>query len=259
MAKLLHMPRNLYCRQRGYCCIKIDGLQFYCDSQHMNFWTNVHHGKWETQTLYILSTFLTPESIYCDIGAWIGPTVLHAAKRCKKVYCFEPDRVSYEYLLSNIRRNQLNNVIPFNLALTNRDGLTKIGTFAKSFGRSKSSLINGHMKGAMEVPEVSWSTAIRLFGPENIDFLKIDIEGAEYDLIPHLSVCLTNKKPKIYLSLHPQFLQKDVRVQKTKRLLESMQIYRNCYDSSLNKLSLDELLCPPYIDGCQEVLFTDED
>jgi len=254
MQRLVRKIKKLYYRQLGYFPATIDGVPFTCDPYHVKFWNAVSKGMWEPHTLNILSTYLNSQSIYCDVGTWIGPTVLHASTKCKKVYCFEPDRISYRYLLENLQHNNIHNVIPFNIALTPQDGFIKVGTFAKSFGRSKTSILKGNDDNAISFPGLSLKTVRQSFNIEKIDFLKIDIEGGEFSLIPSLKTYLMEQKPLLYLSTHPQFLAPQEREEHMKNLLNSLTVYDTWYDSSLHAVDPSGLLSPDYLSKGHEFL-----
>ena len=52
------------------------------------FWNLVNSGSWEANTFQMLEKFVTPNVVYLDIGAWIGPTFLFAAQTSKVAYGF---------------------------------------------------------------------------------------------------------------------------------------------------------------------------
>lgn len=73
---------------------------------HLTFWTLLQNGRWEPETFVILRRFLNHRSVYYDIGAWIGPTVLYASKISGTVCAFEPDPVAYSHFLQNVTNNR---------------------------------------------------------------------------------------------------------------------------------------------------------
>lgn len=90
--------------------------------------------------------------MHVDIGAWVGPTVIFAARKSKRVYCFEPDYVACRYLLWNIQMNGLSNVVPFNCALPGSTGMRRLGPFlGNGFGNSTTSLIACNEEHPIEV------------------------------------------------------------------------------------------------------------
>jgi len=206
----------------------------------------------------VLSESLKVDSIYCDVGAWIGPTVIFAARKCKRVYCFEPDPVAYENLLRNIRLNELRNVMPFNMALTGFDGTCRLATFGKSLGDSMSSTIDpGEGKPATCVPCMKWETAERVFGLDAVDFVKIDIEGGEFSLIPSLRDYLLRQRPTVYLSTHAPYLPECDRLPAMARVVDVMKIYGHCINEASVHIAVSGLLSKDVLNDFRTFLFKD--
>jgi len=254
-----HIKRILksYQYPLGYNITRIDGKKFKCDIHHSGHWRAIKQNRWEPETFEIISKFADNDATYCDIGAWIGATVLHGALKYKKVYCFEPDPIAYKHLLFNLHMNKIKNVLPFNIALGPTDGTIKIASFGEELGDSMSSMINDNKENSVEVPSLRWQTALDLFGLEKIGLIKIDIEGGEFDLIPDMKDYLLKHKPAIYLSLHAPFLKEQQRQQKVKKLVEVLSIYKKCYDNSFREVGIDNILKPSVYGQPVEFIFAD--
>ncbi|MEZ5198956.1 MAG: FkbM family methyltransferase, partial [Bacteroidales bacterium] len=176
---------KFYYKLKGFYPVVIDGQKFRCDPNHLGFWRLVNKGKFEPFFYQILKKYLNENSVYCDIGSWIGPTVLYASRLCKKVYCFEPDTIAYDFLLQNIGLNKLQNVNPFNLAIGLSDGTIKMASHGGNPGDSMTSMVNiDQYKNFLSADSLKWQTWLEKQKPGRIDFLKIDIEGGEFVLLP---------------------------------------------------------------------------
>jgi FkbM family methyltransferase len=152
---------------------------------HVQFWRKVSRGRWKPDTYRVLAEFLNRNSVYYDIGAWIGPTVIFAATKCKRVVCFEPDPIAFQYLLWNINLDELHNVLPINAALAGRKALMRVARFDRRLGDSMTSLLKTcSTEGAADVLALTWEAWIGIYNGEPPDFLKIDIEGGEFALLP---------------------------------------------------------------------------
>ena len=84
--------------------INLKGLNFLVDpTNYQEFWNNFL--KWEKNDLQFVTEIGEENKIFIDVGAWIGPYTLLAAKLGMKVYAFEPDKVAFEELKKNIQLN----------------------------------------------------------------------------------------------------------------------------------------------------------
>lgn len=211
---------------QGYTDVVCDGVPMRFDPQHAPFWTVYRDQRWEPGTLAILQRYLTADSVYYDIGAWIGPTVVYAAQRCRTVYAFEPDPVAYRYLLENITNNRLTNVRAFNLAVAGTSGVSQLHSFGTRLGDSMSSLLpQADNSSGWPVTRVTIDTLVNELGCAKPDFVKIDIEGGEFELVPALRSYLERWKPVLYLSLHAPFLPVEQREDRLRALARALDFY----------------------------------
>ncbi len=77
-------------------------------------------------TILNLKKFVSKDSIFIDIGANIGIVTLIISKFVDKVYSFEPVISSYINLCRNIEINNVKNIIPINIALSDKCSLLEI-------------------------------------------------------------------------------------------------------------------------------------
>lgn len=243
-------------RMAGHYPVTLNGMAFRGDPAHIPYWRKVNSGQWEPETFRLLAGALTPESVYCDIGSWIGPTVLCAARLCKRVYAFEPDPFAYEPLLANIRLNGLCNVIPFNLALADRDGMCKMGSAFKKLGNSTTSILHTTHSRLLDVPCMTWKSWNALANPGNVDFIKMDIEGGEFDLLPTMREYLAEHKPTVFLSTHAPHLPEPARAPALRRIIETMRVYGQCRDEKMQPVPIDDLAAPAVANAMRSFLFT---
>lgn len=241
---------------RGCYPVQIDKQPFQCDPDHISFWSLVSRNCWEQESLALIDTLLQPDSVYCDIGAWIGPTVLHASRKCRRVYCVEPDREAYRYLLANIRNNKLENVLPFNFALGEHDGLCSLASPRGKRGDSMSSLLLPAGNNAMEVLSMRWQTWTGLIGTEQFDCIKMDIEGGEYALLPTMSGYLAQQAPNLLLSVHPHLLEEQERLEAMTGIVQSLSGYNRCFDVAQRSVDMQALLQEPLLSRPASYLFS---
>jgi FkbM family methyltransferase len=214
-----------YYRVLGGYPVQVAGQRYRCSAEYHWFWQRYGRGRWEVDTLTALDRLVPPGGIYCDVGSWIGPTVLRVAHRCQRVFALEPDRHAFIALSENCRRNGLDMVLPFNLALAAREGLRSMASPRGKQGDSMGSLLLADRPGASEVLALRWQHWLTLCGTPRIDVLKVDIEGGEYALLPDMADYLSAERPILLVSLHPHLLPPARREEATWAVLEAVRPY----------------------------------
>lgn len=170
-------------------------------SPHEEFWKLFDAGTWEPETLALLTAHLRPGSKYVDIGAWIGPTSLVAAATGADVLAFEPDPIARGYLERNVKLNEdlvaSIEVVP--AALSRRDGSATLSS--ATLGDSSSSLVR-KTNSCVDVRTLDIRTWAQTEAFTTSDMVKIDVEGAEYSIIPALSLAFKHHRSTVLLSVH---------------------------------------------------------
>lgn len=256
MRPLKTLPGALF-RALGHYPTRLRGGALRVDPNHWRFWRKAARGLWEPETLECLAQRLAPHMVVCDIGAWIGPTTIFAARRCSHVYCFEPDTTAYGELLRNLQLNRIDNVTPFNLALAANDGMRSVASFGGAPGDSRTSLLAApDDAGTTQVLCLSWAHWLALARPPRIDFVKIDIEGGEFDLLPSMAADLAARRPTLLLSTHAPYLAAAEREPMMQRLADALRVYRGCLNERGEPVGVDALLEPAALNRFRCFLFT---
>jgi FkbM family methyltransferase len=214
---------------RGYLEVRLGESTFRCDPSNIGFWTAAEAGQWEPELFAVLRHFLTPASVCYDIGAWIGPATLYAARHCRVVYAFEPDPLACAVLLRNITKNELGNTRAFNVAVAAADGPGVISSFGDGLGDSMSSLLESARRNGFQCPvtTVTLNTVVARLSCEPPTFIKMDIEGGEFDLLPAIRNDLERWRPILFLSLHACYLPREDREAKLSALTRSLDFYES--------------------------------
>ena len=121
-----------------------------------------------------------------DCGSNIGMSILFFKKLYPKarVVGFEPDPETFEKLTTNVKQNSLNDITLHQCALSNAAGTLDFYRSEEIAGSFLMSLRKERMNGRkVTVPTQTLSSFIN----EEIDLLKMDIEGAEEIVLPELS------------------------------------------------------------------------
>ena len=135
-----------------------------------------------------------------DVGAHIGLFALYAFQYCKKgrIYCFEPVRENYELLLTNLQMNNVKNVFPFQTAISGKRSSSVIYLSQDESGHSM--YIPSSKK--LEIKTTTLKDIIDENSINRCDLIKIDCEGAEYDIIESLPEVYFKKIRKIVMEYH---------------------------------------------------------
>ncbi len=226
---MLTQARKMFYRARGYYAGNLNGEPFRLDPYHSKFWRKVSAGEWEPETFSVLDHYLSPEKDYLDIGAWIGPTVLYAARRARHVWCFEPDPVAYRHLVWNLELNDIRNVSAFSIALSDGFGVTRMASAHGEAGDSTSSLLHEGSHGT-DALTIGWDQFSESVDLTNVSLVKMDIEGAEFSVLPSMLPWLEKDNPALFLSTHAPYLSADNRSAAMKKLSEDLAFYSHCHD-----------------------------
>jgi FkbM family methyltransferase len=144
---------------------------------------------------------LNEDAIVIDVGANIGDFTMQVARMCPRgrVYAIEPLADCVAALNRNKVLNSFANVEIVNSALGDHEGKTKL--FRAGVGSSEHS----HISGTTDSETVRITTLRRLIDDwqlERIDLLKLDCEGAEWDILPTASEVLPRIR-QISMEFHP--------------------------------------------------------
>lgn len=112
-----------------------------------------------------------------DAGAHVGLFSLLASQHAAKVIALEPDPVNYRVLDLNCRLNGTSNVHPVNAALWTEEGEVSFHTSWHTTGGSVGS------GGDLRVRTRTLDGLLEEHG--RVDLLKLDVEGAEFDVLHH--------------------------------------------------------------------------
>lgn len=153
----------------------------------MDFFTNVNPEgairEIYEEEVYEKIRKIQKEDVIIDIGSHIGLFTFKASKKASLVVSIEPYPSSYKLLTRNIELNNLKNVIPLNLAVSNFDGKGELYLSSSCVGNSLVSSVHWVTDKTLEVEVRTLDTIIKELELKKIDFIKIDAEGAELEIL----------------------------------------------------------------------------
>ena len=139
--------------------------------------------------------------VFLDVGAHIGKYTVSIAKIVGEnglVIAIEPHPTNYKTLVENIRLNGLKNVIALNIAAWSED--RKVTLFIgdkpghhsvkKNFGR-----------GSIIVNAKALDNVLNELKVEKVNWIKIDVEGAEFEVLKGLQNTLRKHRPTLIVEI----------------------------------------------------------
>lgn len=154
--------------------------------------------------LSLMRQWVTEDSIVFDIGANVGvwTVLLSKTSPTAKVHSFEPAPNTYELMARNVSINKCANVTANNIAASDKDGTVEfeVPKGISIYGRvrpEKEGVDDGQRFSRTDIYNVECerlSDYCARHDIENIDFMKIDVEGFELQVLKGMEELLINKK-----------------------------------------------------------------
>ncbi|MDP8298691.1 MAG: FkbM family methyltransferase [Candidatus Tantalella remota] len=158
-------------------------------------------GYYDKSMLGVIDNFVKKGDVCFDIGANVGPVSFALAKKSGsegQVFAFEPGRLIYNRLMDNIRLNpEYGKIIqPYKTGFSDK-------TEARDWNEDKTNRGNAGfiIQGPNQEERVELITVddfVREQRVKKLDFIKIDVEGMEYEVIKGARKTLEEQKPTLY-------------------------------------------------------------
>jgi len=166
---------------------------------------------------------LNVSDIFVDIGAHIGKYTIPLGRVLKKglVIALEPHPLNFYFLQKNVELNELSNVMMFNVAAFSRDGLLPLyigrhsstHSLIRQFAESSASILVRAEKLDTLIHNLSLSRNLEV---SRIRFIKIDVEGAELEVLKGMQRILSEICPCLIV---------EVKGENLKELFNTMNMY----------------------------------
>lgn len=172
------------------------------------FWDRVEAGRWEPGTLATLTPLLQPGVTFVDLGAWVGPLSLLAAAQGASVVALEADPAAQDQFARNLAANPklAGRIELIPAAISPTPGEVRLGARRKP-GDSMSSILLADGASNWRSPAMTPAMLAERLGAPRTLVIKIDIEGAEYGLLPHVGPLLGAEDVSVLVSFHPVILR----------------------------------------------------
>jgi FkbM family methyltransferase len=158
--------------------------------------------------------YLPPGGVFYDVGSQIGYFAIAAARRVGpegKVYAFEPDPANARLIAENALRNHVEVEVVERAVWRRSEPRMRFARASPSWDPSR---MSGQLDGAepgkqtIEVETVTLDDFVRAHRPP--DFIKIDVEGAEADVVEGARDVLLRLRPVVAVEAHSEALRRRV-------------------------------------------------
>ena len=193
--------------------------KFICKRNSINYNLNLEEaidlyififGKFESEIVdTALKLNLSKKKIIIDIGANIGAQTLQFASQFKysKVYSIEPTNYAYKKLINNLELNPFlyKRIKPFQLYINDIDYKPKKvhSSWSLTSNKKKHKEHKGIEKSTSNSKNLSLDKFILKNNINNVDFIKLDVDGSELKVLQSGKDFLFKKKPIIFMELAP--------------------------------------------------------
>lgn len=162
------------------------------------------YGTWEPEVLSAVTSTVTKGMTVIDIGAHIGYYTLLFAKlvgASGRIISFEPLPQNFALLKENVALNHLDNVLVLPQAIFSRDEEILISVPDDQPYSGQASVAQRQGSVHFQVPALTLDSYCATASVQP-DFLKMDVEGAEYDVLLGARETIVRCHPKLLIELH---------------------------------------------------------
>jgi len=145
------------------------------------------------------------QDVVIDVGAHTGLFSVFASMRAKdgRIISVEPDPENFRVLEQNIGLNGIVNITPLNIALSDRSGEAELTLSADTISHSlHSKLVTESGSRKIPVKTKGLNNLVEEYRIDRIDFLKMNCEGSEYEILGSCSEDVLSKIRRMSIQYH---------------------------------------------------------
>ena len=197
--------------KNGIIIKNIQGSRMYIDLKDMGISSEIAlYGIREPESTKMIQKVVKDGDVVLEIGANRGYYALMESKlvgKNGKVYCIEPLPENVEHLKKNIELNGYNNMEVYQLAIGDKNGTASMSISSHSNLGSLMDKKDSRIVGSLKVKLVTLDNFLK--EKRFPDFIRMDVEGYEYNIIKGMMNVLKSNKPlKMFIEVHPHIMNK---------------------------------------------------
>lgn len=162
--------------------------------------------------------------LFLDVGVNVGQTLLKlkALEPAREYVGLEPNPACVFYVQQLLKANAFQNCTLLPVGLFSRDGLLTLNYYADDITDASASLIANFRPDRRVyerefVPVIGAETLSVVLGARNIGIIKIDVEGAELEVLKALAAVIRQHQPLILIEILPVYSENNV-LRKTRQI-----------------------------------------
>lgn len=186
----------------GIVCSQYLGQQITYDSSTVIGGLLMTVGEFENREMELCKEYIFENSNIIDIGANIGLHSIYFSGLAKNgcIFALEPSLSTFSFLASNIAN--VSNIVPINIACCDAGG---VADFYHTADNAYSSLIDTKRKtvtSIRKVPCMKVDDIVRGLDLTGVDFVKIDVEGLEFEVLHGMTDVISKFRPVIFCEIY---------------------------------------------------------
>ncbi|WP_338793307.1 FkbM family methyltransferase [Bernardetia sp. MNP-M8] len=181
----------------GISWMQNENILLHIDTKSYVEWSVFSMAEYETELARLIQSQVKEENICLDIGANIGIQSLRMAQKTThrgKVIAFEPVNHLRERLEKNVALNRATQIEVLPYALSDFSGSSTMNINPEDENQGTASLSEN---GNTEIQVRRGDDLLKEMKIERLDFIKIDVEGFEYQVLVGLKESINRFRPSI--------------------------------------------------------------
>ena len=179
------------------------------------------YGEWSESEINLYQDLINTNDVVIEIGSHIGSHTIPLANIVKdgQVYAFEPQLLLYKLLNDNLKINSISNTVSYMEAVSNVSQSIKLNEVDYENLNENNKEINS---GGIDFKkllsnESGYNSKVvtiddKFHKLEKLDFIKIDAEGNEFDILKGGKKLIDKFLPIIYFEYVPQDKEKNIEI-----------------------------------------------
>jgi len=237
-----YLPETCYVEINKKLKIFISPRDVAGPSFHLAYGKDVGFNNYEERNKKLIASHLKDGDVFFDVGANIGLFSLYLKRLYPdlKCYLFEPFPTLFNCLKLTLKNSKMEDVHINDYALCNENKELEffIDTFNDGGHSLDSSSISSRSKKAqsLKIQGKKLDSFVAENNIDRIDFLKIDIQGAEVEFLKGARESINKFKPKIMVELNNKNLEDFINL-----IGEGYEIYCPGLDEKIDASKLNEI------------------